>query len=146
MMDGLSKFEETIGKPRTKWSKTEWRNVALKLAGVHPTETRGRKTKPEDQKYDSEQNLQAAEFWREQATETRSVFDGDVGTVQTRKTKLRQNTATKEVVREAAQWNVDKEAFMAYRKGGELRGDKLEKKANALIREIQVIQKNRREK
>jgi hypothetical protein len=24
MMDGLTKFEETLKKPRTKWSKTDW--------------------------------------------------------------------------------------------------------------------------
>ena len=145
-MDGLSKFEESIGKPRTKWSKADWRMVAHELAGVHPKETRGRPTLTDEQKYQSEQNLLAAEFWRDQTTETRSVFDGDVGTIQNRKTKLSQKTATKEVVRVASQWNVAKEAFMAYRKGVELREDKLEKKADALVREIQVMQKNRREK
>lgn len=135
MMDGLTKFEKKLNKPRTKWSKADWRMVAHELAEVPPTETRGRKTKTNDQKYESEQNLLAAEFWRDQATGTRSVFDGDVGTVQDRKTKRRQNTATKEVVREA------------YERSGPkpLDGD-LVKKAGALARAIQVMQKNRREK
>lgn len=151
MMDGLSKFETRLNKQRTKWSKPEWRMVAHELAGVHPTETRGRKTKTEDQKYESEQNLRAAEFWRDRAIEMESVpdgdvdkvtdlrkiplVDGDVGMVINRKTKLRQNTATKEVVKEAHE-----------RKGVELRGRKLVKKNDALVRKIQVIQKNRREK
>jgi hypothetical protein len=146
MMDGLSKFEESIGKPRTKWSKADWQMVAHELAGVRPKEARGRPRLTDEQKNASEQNLLAAEFWRDETTEKRSVFDGDVGTIQNRKTKLRQNTATKEVVRVASQLNVDKEAFMAYRKGGELREGKLEKKADALVRAIQVMKKNRREK
>lgn len=144
-MDGLTKFEETLGKPRTKWSKANWRMVAHELAGVQP-ETRGRPKLTDEQKKESEQNLQAAEFWRDQATETRSLFEGDVGTVQKRKSKLRQNTATKEVVREAAPWKVNKKDWLSYQKGAELRGDKLEKKADALVRAIQEMQKNRREK
>jgi len=134
-MDGLTKFEERLNKPRTKWSKADWRMVAHELAGVHPKETRGRPTLTDGQKYESKQNLLAAEFWRDQAIETRSVFDGDVGTVQNRKTKLRQNTATKEVMREAYERNGPKP----------LDGD-LVKKADALVRAIQVMQKNRREK
>jgi hypothetical protein len=107
--------------------------VAHELAGVKATKGRPKLTK--EQKYESEQNLRAAEFWRDQAIETRSVFDGDVGTVQNRKTKLRQNTATKEVVLDAYERNGPKP----------LDGD-LVKKADALVRAIQVMQKNRREK
>ena len=149
-MDALSKFEADIGKPRSKWSKADWRMVAHKLAGVQLT--KGRPTLSDEQKYESEQNLRAAEFWRDQAIEMESVLDGDVGKVTdlrkiplvdgdvgmviNRKDKLRQNTATKELVREAHQ-----------RKGVELRGDKLDKKAYALTRAIQLMkQKNRREK
>jgi hypothetical protein len=133
MMDGLTKFEESIEKPRTKWSKADWRMVAHELAGVKAT--KGRPKLTEAQKYESEQNLLAAEFWRDQATETRSVFEGDVGTVQNRKTKLRKNTATKEVLREAYERNGPKP----------LDGN-LGKKADALTRAIQVMKKNRREK
>ena len=136
MMDGLSKFEKVLDKPRNKWSKADWRMVAYELAEVEATKvTKGRPKLTGKQRYESEQNLRAAEFWRDQATETRSVFDGDVGTVQNRKTKLRQNTATKEVVREAYERNGPKP----------LDGD-LVKKANALERAIQVMKKNSREK
>jgi hypothetical protein len=113
----------------------DWRMVAHELAGVQPSATRGRKTKTDKQKEESEQNLRAAEFWRDQAIETRSVFEGDVGTVQLRKSKLRKNTATKEVLREAYERN-----------GPKPRDGDLAKKADALTRAIQVMQKNRREK
>ena len=136
MMDGLSKFEKVLDKPRNKWSKAEWRMVAHELAGVEAAKViKGRPKLTNKQTYESEQNLRAAEFWRDQATETRSVVDGDVGTVQNRKTKLRQNTATKEVVREAYERNGPKP----------LDGD-LMKKAGALERAIQVMKKNSREK
>jgi hypothetical protein len=136
MMDGLSKFEKELDKPRNKWSKAQWRMVALELAGVEATKvSKGRPKLTDKQKYESEQNFRAAEFWRDQATETRSVVDGYVGTVQNRKTKLRQNTATKEVVREAYERNGPKP----------LDGE-LVKKAGALERAIQVMQKNSREK
>ena len=135
-MDGLSKFEKVLDKTRNKWSKADWCRVAHELAGVEATKvTKGRPKLTDKQKYESEQNLRAAEFWRDQATETRSVVDGDVSTVQNRKSKLRQNTATKDVVREAYERNGPKP----------LDGD-LVKKAKALERKIQVMKKNNREK
>jgi hypothetical protein len=133
MKDGLTKFEEKFDKPRTKWSKAEWRMVALELAGLQPTETRGRKTKTDDQKYESEQNLRAAEFWRDQNIETTFVSDGDVYTVKKRPRHLTQREATEAVVKEALA-----------RKVVELRGDKLSKKTDSLLRSIQVSRKNRR--
>jgi hypothetical protein len=136
MMDGLTKYEECIGKPRAKWSKADWRLVAHELAGVPAKKvTKGRPRLTDKQKYEAEQNLRAAEFWREQATQMRSVLDGNVGTVQNRKTKLKLNAATKEVVLDA--YNRD---------GQKLRDGELVKKAAALGRAIQVMQKNRREK
>jgi len=134
-MDGLTKFEERFEKPRAKWSKTDWRNVAHELAGIQPNETRGRTTKTTEQIYDLEQKLRAAEFWRNQTIETVSVIDGNVGTVHVRPYQLKQNTATKAILVEALEL-----------KGVQLRGDKLLKKADALVRAIQVMQKNRRKK
>lgn len=147
MTDGLTKYEETLGKPRVKWTKADWRMVAHKLAGVDPTETRGRKRKTDGQKYETEQRLRAAEFWRDQAIETTSVFDGDVGTVKNRDSKVRQNIATRSVVREAVQRDEDKKARLAYQKPAKILGGAfLMKKTRALTRAIQLMQKNRREK
>jgi hypothetical protein len=147
MKDGLTKFEEKFDKPRTKWSKAEWRMVAHELARVQPTETRGRKTKTDKQKEQSEINLRAAEFWRDEAIEMESVFDGDVGTVQNRKFKLRQNTATKMVIVETINRlvstpNLSQKDKKQVRK---IRMNK-DKATDALARAIQVKQKNRREK
>ena len=135
MKDALIQFEEKFHKPRTRWSKAEWRMVAHELAGVKPIETRGRKTKNAEQVDESNQNLLAAEFWRDQNTETTSVSDGDVGKVKKRPRQLTQREATEAVFREALARN-----------GVELRGDKLSKKTDLLVRSIQVLQKNRREK
>jgi hypothetical protein len=46
--DGLTPFETKLGKPRTKWSKADWRTVAKDLAGIPaPAKAkRGRPTKP----------------------------------------------------------------------------------------------------
>ena len=52
MMDGLTKFEETIGKPRTKWSKADWRMVAHELAGVKATKGRPKLTEAQKQNRD----------------------------------------------------------------------------------------------
>ena len=135
-MDGLTKYEERLGKPRTEWSKADWRLVAHELAGVPTVKaTKGRPRLTDELKYEAEQKLRAAEYWRDQATEMTSVFDGDVGTVQNRKTKLPLKTALKEVVREAYNRN-----------GTSLRDGPLVKKASALGRKIQVMQKNKREK
>jgi hypothetical protein len=134
-MDGLAKFEIELDKPRTKWNKAEWRMVALKLAGVKHIETRGRKTKSAKQVDDSKQNLLAAEFWRNQNIEATSVPDGDVGTVQKRHRRFTKREATEAVLKEAIA-----------RTGAELRADKFFKKTDALVRDIQVMQKNRREK
>lgn len=133
MTDGLTKFEKELNKPRAKWSKADWRKVAHDLAGVKPT--KGRPTLSDEEKKAKEQNIRAAEFWRDQAIETESVPDGYIGIVINRKTKLNHNTATKVVLVEALARNDVK-----------VRGDKLVKKADALVREIQVMQKNRREK
>ena len=163
MMDGLSKFETRLNKPRTKWSKPEWRMVAHELAGVHPTETRGRKTKTDAQKYESEQNLRAAEFWRDQAIEMESVLAGDIdklvelkstplvdGVVRMlikRKNKRGLYAATNTVIGETVNRldntpdlsEKDKEQVNKIRKNKD-------KAADALIRAIQVMKKNRREK
>lgn len=100
-MDGLTKFEKEFDKPRTKWSKADWRKVAHDLAGVEPVRTEGRKTKTDKQKYESEQNLLAAQFWRDQNVETTSVFDGEVGTVQKRSRRLTKKEATEAVLNQA---------------------------------------------
>ena len=134
-MDGLTKFEIALGKLRIQWSKAEWRRVAHELAGLKTSETRGRKTKTAGQVNDSKQNLLAAEFWRDQNIDLASVFDGDVGTVQKRLRPLTQREATKALLTEA----------LLARTEVTLRGDKLVKKTNAVVREIQVMQKNRRE-
>jgi len=34
MKDGLTKFELQLKKPRTKWSKADWRNVAHKPRAI----------------------------------------------------------------------------------------------------------------
>lgn len=46
--DGLTPFENNLGKPRAQWSKAEWRAVAENLAGIPaPAQRkRGRPTKP----------------------------------------------------------------------------------------------------
>ena len=148
-MDGLSKFEETIGKPRTKWGKTEWRMVAHELAGVKAT--KGRPKLTEAQKQNRDFHIQAAEFWRDQAIEMVSVPDGDidklvelrstplvdgnVGMVINRKDKLDLNAATQVVLLEAVK-----------RDGGRPKNFKVRKRTEALVREIQAMKKNRREK
>jgi hypothetical protein len=147
MTDELTKYEEALGKPRVKWTKADWRMVAHKLAGVDPTETRGRKRKTDGQKYETEQRLRVAEFWRDQAIETESVFNGDVGTVKNRKSNVTQKIATKLVVRDAVPWDEDKKAWLAYQKPAKILGGRLlTKKTDALIRAIQLEQKKRREK
>jgi hypothetical protein len=133
MMDGLTKFEDDLGKPRIKWSKAQWRMVAHELAGVKPT--KGRPPMSDDEKKNKELYIQAAEFWRDQNIETESKFDGDVGTVQKRLRPLTQKESTKAVLRDCLSQNKET-----------LRPDKLDKKTDALVRKIQVTQKNRRKK
>ncbi len=132
-MDGLTKFEDDLGKPRIKWSKAQWRMVAHELAGVKPT--KGRPPMSDDEKKNKELYIQAAEFWRDQNIETESKFDGDVGTVQKRLRPLTQKESTKAVLRDCLSQNKET-----------LRPDKLDKKTDALVRKIQVTQKNRRKK
>lgn len=148
-MDGLTKFEERLNKPRTKWSKPEWRMVAHELAGVKAT--KGRPKLTEAQKQNRDFHIQAAEFWRDQATEMESVPDGDidklvelrstplvdgnVGMVINRKDKLDPNAATQAVLLEAVRRN-----------GGRPKNFNALKRTQTLIREIQVMKKNRREK
>jgi hypothetical protein len=133
MMDGLTKFEDDLGKPRTKWSKAQWRIVAHELAGVKPT--KGRPPLSDDEKKNKEFHIQAAEFWRDQNIGMDSKFDGDVGTVQKRLRPLTQKESTKAVLRDSLTHNKET-----------LRPDKLDKKTDALVRKIQVMQKNKREK
>jgi len=134
-MDKLSKFEKRFGKLRAKWSKSEWRNAALELAEISPQETRGRKKKSESEKYEKDQNLKAAEFWRDQNIEMKSIFDGAVGNVQKRRIPIKRNSATKEVLLDAI-----------IRDGSTIKEVDVEKKTKALSREIQVMQKKKREK
>lgn len=163
MKDGLTKFEEQLKKPRTKWSKADWRNVAHELAGIKHTQRVGRKPKTPKQIYESEQNLLAAEFWRDQAAEIFSVPDGDrdklaelrntplvdgvVGIAINRKTALNQRHATKKVIEETlARLEITPDLIESDKKQvKKIRGDEV-KAADALLRKIQVIQKNRREK
>jgi hypothetical protein len=142
-----SKFEIELDKPRTKWNKAEWRMVALKLAGVKHIETRGRKTKTDGQKMELEQNLRVAEFWRDQGVEMESVFDGDVGTVQNRKFKLWQNTATKMLIVDTIN-RLDNTPDLSEKEKEQLQKirDNKNKATAALTRAIQVMHKNRREK
>jgi hypothetical protein len=162
-MDALTKFEQEFGKPRSKWSKAEWRRAALALASIPPDETRGRPKKTGTQKYESEQTLRAAEFWRDQAIEMESVPDGDVdklvelrgtplvdgvvGMVINRKDKLNQNTATKALIVETltrvdSTPNLDEKDKKQVRKIRAQTG----RRVDALVRAIQMMQKNRREK
>ncbi len=134
MNDTLSKYEKQLGKLRTKWSKAAWRKVAYQLAGIVIPETRGRKTLTEEEKYEKEQRLRAAEFWRDQHIATKSKFDGDVGTVQMRHIPIKNKPAIKVVLEQSP--SISKE---------QLTEAKLKKMTKALNREIQISQKNRRE-
>lgn len=164
MMDGLSKFEETIGKPRTEWSKADWRMVAHELAGEQATKsTKGRPKLTEAQKQNRDFHIQAAEFWRDQAIEMESVPDGDidklvelrstplvdgnVGRVTSRKAKLDQFTATKLVIVETVN-RLDNSPDLSEKdkkQVGKIRANKV-KASQTLARAIQSMQKNKREK
>jgi hypothetical protein len=149
MMDGLTKFEETMGKPRTKWSKADWRMVAHELAGVKAR--KGRPKLTDEQKKNRDFHIQAAEFWRDQAVEMESVPDGDidklvelrntplvdgmVGMVINRKDKLNPHAATQVVLLEAVE-----------RDGGRPKNFNALKRTQTLAREIQAMNKNRRDK
>ena len=161
MIDGLTKFEETMGKPRTKWNKTDWRMVAHELAGVKAA--KGRPPLTEAQKQNRDFHIQAAEFWRGQAVEMESVPDGDidklielkstplvdgvVGMVIHRKTKLDLNTATKEVVIETINRlnNTPGLSKKDKEKVRKIQADKI-KATETLVRKIQAMKKNKREK
>lgn len=160
-MDALTKFEQEFGKPRTKWSKADWRMVAHELAGVKAT--KGRPKLTEAQKQNRDFHIQAAEFWRDQAIEMESVPDGDidklvelrntplvdgnVGMVINRKAKLDPFTATKMVIVETINrldntpdlGKKDKEQV------SKIRANK-HKATETLVREIQAMKKNRRGK
>ena len=160
-MDGLRKFEETIGKPRTKWSKSEWRMVAHELAGVKAT--KGRPKLTEAQKQNRDFHIQAAEFWRDQAIEMVSLPDGDidklvelrstplvdsnVGMVINRKDKIDLNAATKMVIVETINRLDDTPDLGKKEKEKviKIRANK-DKATETLMREIQAIKKNRRKK
>lgn len=163
MKDGLTKFELQLKKPRTKWSKTDWRNVAHKLAGMKHTRSVGRKPKTPEQIYESEQALLAALFWREQAIEMFSVADGDrdkqaehwndplddgvVGIAINRKTALNKKDATKKVLDEMlARLKKTPDLTENDKKQVKKIGGNKNKAAAALVRKIQGIRKNRREK
>ncbi len=141
MNDKLSKYEKQFGKVRTEWSKAEWRKVAYQLAGIVIPETRGRKTLSDKEKYEKEQNLRAAEFWRDQEINLNSVIDGDAWKVEKRTSKIPQRTATKKVIHESIRRQKEIEAD-----GESLKPRELDKKTDALVRKIQISQKNRREK
>lgn len=160
-MDGLSKFEKELDKPRKKWSKAQWRMVALELAGVEAT--KGRPKLTEAQKENRDFHIQAAEFWRDQAIEIESVPDGDIdklvelrntpvvdGTVSmviARRAKLDQFTATKLVIIETIK-RLDNMPDLVEKDKKQLRKirSNKDKATAALVREIQVVKKNRREK
>ena len=161
MMDGLTKFEETIGKPRTKWSKADWRMVAHELAGVKAT--KGRPKLTEAQKQNRDFHIQAAEFWRDQAIEMESVPDGDidklvelrstplvdgnVGMVIKRKDKLNPHAATKMVIVETIN-RLDNTPDLSKKDKEQvkkIRANK-DKATETLAREIQAMNKNRRDK
>jgi len=163
MMDGLTKFEETIGKPRTKWSKADWRMVAHELAGVRPKAARGRPKLTEAQKQNRDFHIQAAEFWRDQAIEMESVPDGDidklvelrrtplvdgnVGMVINRKDKLNPHAATKMVIVETIN-RLDNTPDLSKKdkeQVDKIRANK-DKATETLTRAIQAMKKNRREK
>jgi hypothetical protein len=161
MMDGLSKFEKALDKPRNKWSKADWRMVANELAGVGAT--KGRPKLTEAQKKNRDFHIQAAEFWRDQAIEMESVqdgdidklvelrntplVDGDVSMAITRKVKLDQFTATKMVIIETINRLDDTPDLSEKDKKqiSKVRANK-DKATATLVREIQVAKKNRREK
>jgi hypothetical protein len=163
MKDGLTKFELQLKKPRTKWSKADWRNVAHKLAGIKHTQSAGRKPKTPEQIYESEQALLAAEFWRDQAIEMFSVADGDrdklaeywntplddgvVGIAINRKTTLNKEDATKKVLDEMlARLDEMPDLTENDKKQVKKIGGNKANAAAALVRKIQGIRKNRREK
>ncbi len=160
-MDGLTKFEETLGKPRTKWSKANWRMVAHELAGVKVT--KGRPKLTEAQKQNRDFHIQAAEFWRDQTIEMESVPDGDidklvelrstplvdgnVGMVINRKEKVALHAATKMVILETIN-RIDNTPDLGKKdkeKVTKIRANK-DKATETLAREIQAMKKNRREK
>jgi hypothetical protein len=65
-MDALTKFENEFQKLRANWSKAQWRQVALKLAGIEIVQTKGRKKKTATKHDFDEQNLIAAKYQRDQ--------------------------------------------------------------------------------
>jgi len=160
-MDGLAKFEETLNKPRAKWSKADWRMVAHELAGVKAT--KGRPKLTEAQKQNRDFHIQAAEFWRDQAIEMESVPDGDidklvelkstplvdgnVGMVINRKAKLDQFTATKLVIVETVN-RLDNTPDLSEKDKKQVRKIRTYKvkASETLARAIQSMQKNKREK
>lgn len=156
MIDGLTKFEENFNKPRTKWSKAEWRMVAHELAGVKPT--KGRPPLTEAQKENRHFHIQAAEFWRDQAIEMESVpdgdidrlvelrstplFDGVVGMVINRKDKRNQKSATRALLVQTLT-RLDSTPDLDEKDKKQVRKiqAKIDKTTETLMREIQAIKK-----
>ena len=131
--DGLTPFETKLGKPRAKWSKAEWRAVAMQLAGAIPTGKPGRPALTDEQQQQKTQNLLAAEFWRDQEQESQTQPDGSVTP---RKRKLTKGEATAFIVREA----IDRQNHQ-YSPSEKL--VVIKRKTTVLIRDIQSIKKDR---
>lgn len=131
--DGLTPYETKLGKPRAKWSKAEWRAVAMQLAGAVPNRKPGRPALTDEQKQQKTQNLLSAEFWRDQERESQTQPDGSVTP---RKRKLTKGEATASIVRRAIdrqnhQYSLSDKSVV------------IRKKTSVLIRDIQSIKKDR---
>ena len=174
-MDKLTKFEKKFNTPRSHWTKTQWRKVALHFAGIELIETRGRKAKTPKEIYNDEQNLSAAAFWRDDARTKQSKSE-DARTKQsksedevvfevserTKWDKLSKSSANKIIRNDAIkrdaqrkkkeeeeQANKKEEEEQANKKEEEEQANKKEKKPptlSALTKAIQENQKKMREK
>jgi len=131
-MDALSKFEDEFQKARTEWTKAQWRKVALSLAEIKPVETRGRKPKTHEQQIEAEQNILLADFWSEEERRNKeSPTEAGVLILRTELNNISKKEALKGVINAASQRE---------------NNSKKKPSVSSVIRKIQMLQKNKRNK
>jgi hypothetical protein len=133
-MDALTKFENEFQKMRTAWTKAQWRKVAMNLAGIEPVETRGRKPKTKEQLLDDEQNVLVARFWVSQEILHKELTEkmGQGRLIpRTASQKISRKEAVKKIINDAVQRE---------------KGQGKKPTVGSLIKKIQSVEKNLREK
>jgi hypothetical protein len=131
-MDALTKFENEFQKMRTAWTKAQWRKVAMNLAGIEPVETRGRKPKKKEQLLDDEQNVLVARFWvSQEILHKESTEEKGRLIPRTASQKISRKEAVKKIINDAVQRE---------------KGQGKKPTVGSLIKKIQSVEKNLREK